>query len=85
MSSKSKKGLKNLGQLGIYFNSGLTMAIALLFWLAVGYFLDSKFETAPRFLIAGVIFGMLSVFYELYKLIKISIDIEKKDQDKNGT
>lgn len=85
MSSKSKKDLKNLGQLGIYFNSGLTMAIALLFWLAIGYFLDSKFETSPRFLIAGIVFGMLSIFYELYKLIKISIKMEKKDQDKNGT
>jgi len=85
MNLKSKNGLKNLGQLGVYFNSGLTMAIALLFWLAVGYFADSKFDTKPLFLIVGVVFGMMSVFYELYKLIKISIKMEKQDQNKNDT
>ncbi|MCK5074798.1 MAG: AtpZ/AtpI family protein [Calditrichia bacterium] len=59
------------------------MAISLLFWLGIGYLIDSKFETQPLFFFIGVVFGLLSVFYELYKLIKISIKMEKNEKVDN--
>jgi len=85
MNSKNKNGLKGLGQLGAYVNSGLSMAIALLVWLGIGYMIDAKLDTSPLFLLIGVAMGMVTVFYELYKLIKVSMKMEKQDQENHET
>ena len=46
---------------------GLIGSIVLLSFL--GYFLDKWFETAPWLMMAGMVMGVISGFYEISKVI----------------
>jgi F0F1-type ATP synthase assembly protein I len=61
----------------MYANIGLTLVVSILFWTGIGYWLDKKFHTSPYLLITGIVFSLISVFYEILKLAKMS---EKKTQ-----
>ena len=53
-----------------YFSLGFYLMTPLLLGVAVGYFLDRRFGTKPGFVVAGIIFGTISSFYNLWKIIK---------------
>ncbi len=53
-----------------YFNLGLYLAIPLLLAIGVGQFLDKRFNTNPLFTIILIIFGTISMFYNLIRLYK---------------
>jgi F0F1-type ATP synthase assembly protein I len=42
-------------------------AVALLGWL--GWFVDDKLQTKPIFFISGLFIGLITGFYNLYKLV----------------
>jgi F0F1-type ATP synthase assembly protein I len=42
-------------------------AVALLGWL--GWFVDDKLQTKPIFFISGLFIGLITGFYNLYKLL----------------
>ncbi len=60
------------GEWGRYLNSGITMAAALLFWILLGVWAEKNFGYSPWFVLSGTVLGLISVFYELYKLIKFA-------------
>ncbi len=53
-----------------YFNLGMYLAIPLLLAIPVGQFLDRKFHTKELFTIILIIFGTISMFYNLIRLYK---------------
>jgi F0F1-type ATP synthase assembly protein I len=56
---------------GQYMGFGLTWALAVLLFLGVGAWLDSKLGTGPFLLIAGAFVGAGAGFYSLYYHIVI--------------
>lgn len=51
-----------------YFNLGMYLALPLLIGVFLGQYLDRKFATRAMFTIVLIIFGTISVFYNLYRL-----------------
>ena len=69
------KDLKN----GIkYASLGIEFASMILGLGLVGYYIDNKLNSSPRFLIIGMFFGFISGIYRLYRISKI---ISKNDKD----
>ncbi|HRN71265.1 MAG TPA: AtpZ/AtpI family protein [Candidatus Woesebacteria bacterium] len=63
---KRKKG--SLGVPSQYLDLGLYLAAPLLLAVFVGRYLDDKFHKGAFFTISLLIFGTITVFYNLYKL-----------------
>ena len=53
-----------------YFNLGMYLAIPLLLAVFVGQYLDRRFGTKALFTLILIIFGTISVFYNLIRLYK---------------
>lgn len=51
-----------------YLNLGMYLALPLLIGVFLGQYLDRKFGTKAMFTISFIIFGTISVFYNLYRL-----------------
>jgi F0F1-type ATP synthase assembly protein I len=54
-----------------YVGMGLALAVTLLLAVGGGYWIDKKFGTSPLFVLAGAVFGLLAVFYHVYKAYKM--------------
>ena len=59
---------KSLGVPPQYLNLGLSLAMPLVIGVFAGRWLDQKFQTKALFTIGLLVFGTISVFYNLYKL-----------------
>ena len=64
---------------GEFMGFGLTWALAVLLFLGVGAWLDSKLGTGPLLLILGAFVGAAAGFYSLYYHIVIEPRQRKKD------
>lgn len=56
---------------GQYIGHGLTWALAVLLFLGIGWWLDSKLGTTPILLVIGAFVGGGAGFYSLYYHIVI--------------
>ena len=56
---------------GQFMGLGLTWALAVLFFLGIGAWLDSKLGTEPFLLVLGAFVGAAAGFYSLYHHIVI--------------
>ncbi len=76
--TKSESPLKvNLLQIGIKF--GITIALPLLGFIALGFILDKKLGTLPIFIILGVIFAtILSTLLLSREITEIMQDIDSQ-------
>ena len=59
-----------------YLTIGIQLAGAMLFYVAVGYFLDRWLDTKPWLLVAGSVVGMIVFFIQL---IRITKDVSKRE------
>ena len=64
---------------GQYMGLGLAWALSVLFFLAVGAWIDSKLGTSPLLLVLGAFIGAAAGFYSLY----YHIVIEPRERDRN--
>lgn len=64
---------------GQYMGLGLTLALAVLFFLGIGAWIDSKLGTSPLLLILGAFIGAGAGFYSLY--YHIVIEPRQRDND----
>ncbi|MBP6044778.1 MAG: AtpZ/AtpI family protein [Microgenomates group bacterium] len=55
-------------------NAGMYLATPLLLGVFLGYQLDRYFHTAPFWMIAFILFGTVSSFYNLWKLSKETLN-----------
>jgi F0F1-type ATP synthase assembly protein I len=54
-----------------FVGMGLALAVTLLLAVGGGYWVDKKLGTSPLFVLAGAVFGLLAVFYHVYKAYKM--------------
>ena len=66
---------------GRFMGFGLSWAFAVLLFLGVGAWLDSKLSTAPLLMIVGAFAGGVAGFYSLYYHIVIE-PREREDEPK---
>ena len=64
---------------GQFMGHGLTLALAVLFFMGVGWWLDSKLGSAPFLTIIGAFVGGGAGFYSLYYHILIEPQLGKDD------
>jgi F0F1-type ATP synthase assembly protein I len=55
------------GGAGRYLGAGFQFAAAILFFVFVGQWLDSRFGTGPWLLLVGVFVGAAAGFHSLYR------------------
>ena len=66
---------------GQYMGLGLTLALAVLLFLGIGAWLDSRLGTGPLLLIVGAFVGAGAGFYSLYYHIVIEPRQREDDQE----
>lgn len=67
---KNKKTKKDFFGEYININVGYTLVTPILIGVLIGLVLDNKFHTKPYFTVFFIFLGMISSFYNLYKMIK---------------
>lgn len=53
---------------GLAYGAGLSLFFAVAGFAAFGWFLDRWFKTAPWLLVAGVVLGAITGFYQFIRL-----------------
>lgn len=66
---------------GQFMGHGLTWAFAVLLFLGVGAWIDSRIGTAPLLMILGAFVGGAAGFYSLYHHMVIEPRERDRDQD----
>jgi len=66
MDQKDKRK-KIINEIGFYSDVGLRFAVAIIVFLFLGYWIDSKTGLEPIFTFIGVFFGASVGFYSLYR------------------
>jgi len=56
---------------GRYMGLGMTLTMSVVFFLGVGWWVDSKLGTTPLFMVIGAFVGAAAGFYSLYYHIVI--------------
>ncbi|MDD2909441.1 MAG: AtpZ/AtpI family protein [Candidatus Pacebacteria bacterium] len=62
---------------------GLVITIPLIGFLLLGVWIDSKFDTLPIYLIAGIVLGAASGMFMVYKVIIPYLNKKIKDKNNN--
>lgn len=73
---------------GRYMGHGLTLALSVLLFLLLGWWLDERLGTAPLLLLLGALVGAAAGFYSLYHHIVEETrlrDDERHEQDQPET
>jgi F0F1-type ATP synthase assembly protein I len=66
-------------ELGRYTGLGLTWALAVLFFLLIGYWLDGKLGTLPWLTMAGAFIGAAGGFLSIYR--RLTADLDESGED----
>jgi F0F1-type ATP synthase assembly protein I len=74
--------VKNLNTMYLGLKIGLLITIPLIGFLLLGILLDKKLDTFPIYLILGIVTGLISAVYMVYKVIIPYIN--KKVNNKNN-
>lgn len=68
-----------LGALSLAFELGYTIAVPLVVLALTGRLLDSRYQTSPWFLLAGILLSIVVSSWLVYKkTLKIFADIEQE-------
>ena len=54
-----------------FIGIGATMAASLGLGIGLGYWLDKKFGTSPWCLLGGAVLGIVTAFYQLFKIVRM--------------
>ena len=64
-----------------YLGLGITFALTILLCMAVGHWLDGKWDTKPIFFLVGTFWGAVAAFVKLYKVLVAEDGNNKKGKD----
>jgi|YNPMSStandDraft_2_1061718.scaffolds.fasta_scaffold03284_2 F0F1-type ATP synthase assembly protein I len=75
MDSNSKKPLRDalhqaMREIAPLFNLGTQMAVSIVIFTFIGWWLDSMFNISPVLIIIFSIIGVFAAFYYFFKAIK---------------
>jgi F0F1-type ATP synthase assembly protein I len=79
----SKNSFKTFYAISWAWQLGFLIAVPLGCFLALGFWIDKIFNTAPFFLILGIIVGLVTAVYEVYHSL-IPLIREKKIKGKEN-
>jgi len=65
-----KKSFWNKNPLEKYLNIGYYLIVPIIIFLMLGLWVDKVLKTKPFFILFFLLLGVLSSFYNLYRLIK---------------
>ena len=80
MTKKSNQPEGPFKGVGANLDLGLRFALAILLTAGGGYWLDTKLETLPLFLVIGLLLGATAGFVTIYK----AVYTEKRKDSDNG-
>ncbi len=63
------KGSDSIRKIAPYINLGAIFASCLVLGMLFGHWLDTKLGTEPWLLLAGCLLGIVSGFYEFFKVV----------------
>jgi ATP synthase protein I len=67
VQEETKKYIKLLAQVS---TMGLSMVLALVISIAIGYYLDQWFKTSPWFFLIFMVLGIVAGFRNIYVIMK---------------
>jgi F0F1-type ATP synthase assembly protein I len=74
----SRKGIGGVyREYGPFLTLGIQLAAAVVVFLALGIWADSRFETSPLFTLLGLLLGSIGGFIKFFRTIS---ELEKKDR-----
>jgi len=80
---KSKETLSNaMKDYGPYLNSGIQLALTILLFTLLGWWIDNRYDTAPIWTLSLSLFGIVAGMYHFFKMI---FNEEKKRSKNKGT
>lgn len=69
MEEEFQKRRNEAFTVGRHLDLGLRFAVSILIGIGGGYWLDTKINTLPIFLIVGLLLGLTSGFLTLYRAV----------------
>lgn len=73
---------KNFRELGYFASLGISVALSIVIGLAIGYWLDKKFDTQPVLLLVGLGFGIAAGFSNIIRAGQKSRQMDKREEKK---
>lgn len=73
---------KTFRELGYFASLGISVALSIVIGLALGYWLDKKFDTQPVLLLIGLGFGIAAGFSNIIRAGQKSRRMDKRDENK---
>ena len=67
MQEETKKYIKLLG---LVSTMGISMALAIVIAIVIGYYLDKWFQTSPVFFLVFLVLGIVAGFRNIYIIMK---------------
>jgi len=67
VQEETKKYIKLLAQVS---TMGISMVLALVISIAIGYYLDKWFQTSPWFFLIFMVLGIVAGFRNIYVIMK---------------
>lgn len=67
--SKSSSRARVYSQVGPYLGLGVELVAPVLFCMAVGWWLDKRFETSPMLMLVGSFVGVGVGFYSFFRTV----------------
>lgn len=77
-----KEKFEGLREAGPYLGLGSQLAVTMVAFFFLGYWLDGKFDTLPLFVI---IFSMLGMFGGIYNFIRSVTQLNERKKENNDT
>ena len=71
----------NLSGYGQYIQFGIQIGVTMAVPVLVGNWLDSRYDTGPWLMLAGVALGFISM---LWTLVKTAVELNEKDKRKKS-
>lgn len=69
----------NLRGYGQYIQFGIQIGVTMALPVLVGNWLDSRYDTGPWLMLAGVALGFISM---LWTIVKTALELNEKDKNK---
>ncbi len=85
--SVQRRNKTNLGwqdsfrESGPYMGLGIQLAFSMVFFTAIGYFIDHWLDTLPWFLLGGAALGMVAIFTQVIRVSKAMSERSRRDRD----
>lgn len=77
-----KEDFKMFYSLDLAARLGFSIAIPLIIFILMGRFLDGFFNTSPIFVLLGLIVGLASSIFEIFRSVLPLLDDGKNDGEK---